>query len=240
MSIKQETALQFFVELRRRLIYFLLVLFTLLMVLLYFANSLYTLLAAPLLKYIPQGHLIATEIVSPFFVPFKLAFMLAFLLSMPFLLYQVWKFVAPALYLHERRIIWPFLIISCLLFYAGMSFAYFIIFPMLFHFLAKVAPQGVAFAPDIRAYLDFSTQLLLVFGVLFEIPIAMVVLVLSKLVTRQRLKAMRSYAIVCAFIIGMLFAPPDVISQTILAIPIWLLYEIGILLQQFVQVEGND
>ncbi len=201
----------------------------------YFANNLYTLLALPLLKFLPQGHLIATQIVSPFFVPFKLAFMASVLVATPFFLYQLWGFVAPALYGHERRLIWPFLLMSAFLFYCGIAFAYFVIFPMLFHFLARVAPQGVVLSPDISEYFDFTIKLLLVFGGLFEIPIIMVLLVSTGVVTRERLIKWRSYAIVGAFVLGMLLAPPDVLSQTILAVPIWMLYEAGILLSRLVK-----
>jgi sec-independent protein translocase protein TatC len=223
-------AIYFLVELRTRLIKALVVLLLLTAILLYFSNDLYTWLAQPLLKFLPQGHLIATQIVSPFFVPFKLAFMLALLLTVPFLLYQCWGFIAPALYGHERRLIWPFLCASTLLFYGGIAFAYYAILPMLFHFLTNVAPAGVQIMPDISAYLDFTTKLLLIFGALFEIPIVMALLTTAGIVTRTRFIKMRSYAIVSAFIIGMLFAPPDVLSQIILAIPIWLLYEAGIML----------
>lgn len=228
-------SIHFLVELRSRLIYSLIFLFIIFSALLYFANNLYTLLALPLLKFLPQGHLIATQIVSPFFVPFKLAFLASMILAVPFFLYQLWAFIAPALYGHERRVIWPFLFASAFLFYSGIAFAYFAIFPMLFHFISNVAPEGVMFSPDISEYLDFTTKLLLVFGCLFEIPMIMVLLVSTKIVTRARFIKMRSYAIVGAFIIGMLLAPPDVLSQTLLAIPIWLLYETGIFLSRFVR-----
>ncbi len=227
-------SLHFLIELRSRLIYSLIVLFFVLAILLYFANHLYTWLALPLLKFLPQGHLIATQIVSPFFVPFKLAFMASMLLTAPFFLYQLWAFIAPALYGHERRLVWPFLFMSAFLFYSGMAFAYFVIFPMLFHFLSNVAPEGVMLSPDISEYLDFTIKLLLVFGGLFEIPIAMVLLVSTNIVTLAQFIKMRSYAIVGAFIMGMLLAPPDVLSQTLLAVPIWFLYEAGLLLSRFV------
>lgn len=224
-----QNALHFLIELRTRLIYSLVVLFIIFAILLYFANDLYTLLALPLLKFLPQGHLIATEIVSPFFVPFKLAFMASMLLAVPFFLYQVWSFIAPALYGHERRLVWPFLLLSTFLFYAGIAFAYCVIFPMLFHFLARIAPKGVMLSPDISEYLDFTIKLLLVFGSLFEIPIVMMILTTLGIVMSARFKKWRPYAIIGAFILGMLLAPPDVLSQTILAIPIWCLYEVGIL-----------
>jgi sec-independent protein translocase protein TatC len=228
-------ALHFLVEVRSRLRYSLVFLFSAFAVLIYFANDLYTILALPLLRFLPQGHLIATQIVSPFFVPFKLAFMASMLVSVPFFLYQVWAFISPALYGNERRLIWPFLFLSAFLFYTGIAFAYFVIFPMLFHFLARVAPAGVLVSPDISEYLDFTVKLLLVFGGLFEIPIVMVLLIKMGIVTLERFIKWRSYAIVGAFIIGMLLAPPDVLSQTILAVPIWLLYEAGILLARFIK-----
>lgn len=227
-------AVHFLVEIRSRLIYALIVLFVIFSFFAYFANNLYSLLALPLLKFLPHGHLIATQIVSPFFVPFKLAFLASLIIVMPFFMYQAWAFIAPALYGHERRLLWPFLISSTFLFYSGIAFAYFIVLPALFHFLAQVAPQGVVLSPDISEYLDFTTKLLFIFGCLFEIPIIMVLLVLSGIVTRARFIKMRSYAIVGAFILGMLLAPPDVISQTLLALPIWFLYEAGILFSRLV------
>jgi sec-independent protein translocase protein TatC len=230
MSTNNAGALHYLVEFRSRLISSLMVLFIIFAVLMYFANDLYTLLALPLLKFLPQGHLIATQIVSPFFVPFKLAFVVSLFLAVPYFLYQVWSFISPALYGHERRMVWPFLLMSAGLFYAGLAFAYFVIFPMLFRFLARVAPVGVMLSPDISEYLDFTIKLLMVFGGLFEIPMVMLLLVSTNVVARERFVKWRSYAIVGAFVIGMLLAPPDVLSQTILAIPIWLLYEAGLLL----------
>jgi sec-independent protein translocase protein TatC len=233
-ALKKAETVHFLVELRTRLIYSLIVLFSVFAVLLFFANDLYSFLALPLLRFLPQGHLIATQIVSPFFVPFKLAFIASLLLGVPFFLYQLWAFISPALYGHERRMVWPFLLTSAFLFYSGIAFAYLVIFPMLFRFLAHTAPAGVLLSPDISEYLDFTTKLLLIFGTLFEIPMAIMVLVATGMVTRERFQSWRSYAILGAFIIGMLIAPPDVLSQTILAVPIWLLYEIGILLSRFV------
>src|SRR3990167_2191566 len=227
---ENSNTLHFLIELRTKLIYSLILLLILFTVLIYFANELYTLLALPLLKFLPQGHLIATQIVSPFFVPFKLAFWTAMLLAMPFFLYQLWMFIAPALYSNERKMVWSLLFISTGLFYAGIAFAYFVILAVLFQFLSHTAPQGVVLSPDIAEYLDFTMRLLLVFGALFEIPIAMTVLVSVNVLSRDRFVKMRSYAIVAAFVIGMLLAPPDVLSQTLMAIPICLLYEIGIVL----------
>jgi sec-independent protein translocase protein TatC len=231
-NLNQTNALHFLVELRARLFRSVIVLFLIFAILMYFANNLYTLLALPLLEFLPQGHLIATEIVSPFFVPFKLAFMVSLLLTVPYLLFQIWGFISPALYTHEKRLIWPFILMSGCLFYSGIAFAYFVIFPMLFHFLSRVAPQGVILSPDIGAYLDFTLKLLLVFGALFEIPIAMVLLTSLGIVKHEKFVSLRSYAIVGSFVLGMLLAPPDVLSQTLLAVPIWLLYESGIILSK--------
>lgn len=231
MNENKET-LHFLIELRSRLIYSLFVLFSLFAILIYFANQLYHVLALPLIKFLPEGHLIATQIVSPFFVPFKLAFWVALLLGMPYFLYQLWTFIAPALYRYERRLVWLLLLITITLFYSGILFAYFVIFPLLFKFLSQGVPLGVVFSPDIAEYLDFTVGLLMIFGALFEIPIVMVVLNALQIVTIPKFIKMRSYAIVGAFILGMLLAPPDVVSQTLLAIPICLLYEAGILLSK--------
>ena len=234
-SVQDNHALHFLLELRARLLNSLIAFALLFAVLMYFSNTLYTWLALPLLKFLPQGHLIATQIVSPFFVPFRLAFMAAFLLSVPFFLYQLWKFVSPALYGYEKKWLWPFLLVSVSLFYTGLAFAYFIIFPLLFHFLANVAPKGVILSPDISEYLDFTIKLLLIFGSLFEIPMVMVLLVVTKIIALTKLVRFRPYAIISAFVIGMLLAPPDVLSQTVLAIPIWILYEAGLLLARLAQ-----
>lgn len=220
----------FLLELRLRLIRYLVCLIGLFAIFSYEASALYQKLASPLLRYLPSGHLIATNITAPFSIPFKLAFLCALLLSMPVFLYQAWAFVSPALYGRERRFIWPAMITSLLLFYAGVGFSYGVILPLLFKFLAGITPGGVMFMPDMSDYLDFTTQLLLVFGVLFEIPMIMIVLARVGLVTYARLKAWRGYAIVASFILGMLFAPPDVLSQTLLALPVWGLYELGLIL----------
>ena len=228
--------LAFLIELRRRFLTYFFVVAVVFLVLLLFANQLYTFLALPLLKHLPQGHLIATQIMAPFLVPFKLAFIAALLVTVPFFLYQLWAFMAPALYHHERRLLWILIFVSTLLFYSGMAFAYWVIFPLLFHFFVQTVPHGVVLSPDMTQYLDLTMQLLFVFGGLFEIPIAMMLLIWSGVMTRQRFVKMRPYAIVGAFIVGMLLAPPDVLSQTLLAIPIWLLYEGGIVLSRFLPV----
>jgi sec-independent protein translocase protein TatC len=224
----------YLIEFRRRMINCLLVTALIFLILLYFSNQIYTLLALPLLRHLPHGQgLIATNVVAPFFVPFQLTLVAAVFISVPFLLYQLWMFIAPALYQHERKLVWPLLFISTLLFYSGVCFAYFIILPILFGFLTRVAPQGVVVSPDISQYLDFTLKLFFVFGGIFEVPVATILLILTGAVTREKLISLRPYAIVAASVIGMLLAPPDVVSQTLLAIPLWLLFELGIGLSRF-------
>lgn len=231
-----EGILRFLVELRKRLLYCFLSVAFIFLSLIYFSNDIYTLLALPLLKFLPQGHgLIATNIVAPFFVPFELTFVVALFFAMPIFIYQAWAFIAPALYQHEKKLLWPVLIISSLLFYMGLVFAYFVVFPLLFKFLTKVVPQGVWMSPDMTQYLDFTLKLFFVFGLIFEVPIIILVLIRLNITSRAMLVRMRPYAIVGAFVLGMLFAPPDIFSQTVLAVPIWLLYETGIFLARFLE-----
>jgi sec-independent protein translocase protein TatC len=195
-----------------------------------FANDIYTLLAHPLLQKLPHGgQMIATAVTTPFFIPMKVAMLAAFVISLPFTLYQVWAFVAPGLYQHEKRFAAPMVMCSTLLFLAGMAFAYFLVFPVVFGFIAGTAPEGVAVMTDIGNYLDFVMTLFLAFGIAFEVPIAVVVLVRMGMVDVATLKEIRSYVIVGAFIAGAILTPPDVISQFMLAVPLWLLYEAGIL-----------
>lgn len=201
-----------------------------------FADQIYTLLAQPLLSKLPAGgQMIATEVTTPFFVPMKMAMMAAFVLSLPHTLYQAWAFVAPGLYAHERRFMMPLVIASTLLFLAGMAFAYFLVFPVVFGFITGYAPQGVAVMTDIGSYLDFVITLFMAFGLAFEVPIAVIVLVGFGLVQISTLKEIRSYVIVGAFVLGAIFTPPDIISQFMLAIPLWLLYEAGIFLAGFIE-----
>lgn len=224
-------------ELRKRIIHSLLFLAIISFTLFYFSNQLYTLLALPLLKHLAKGQgLIATSIVSPFFVPFQLAFTVSLFLAIPFFLYQLWAFIAPALYRHERKLIWPLLLLSTVLFYLGMAFAYFVIFPIIFGFLTQSAPKGVLISPDIGQYYDFSVRLLFVFGIIFEVPVVTVLLIQTGIVSREKLIQWRPYVIVGAFVTGMLLAPPDVVSQTLVAIPLWILFEVGILLSRFFQL----
>ncbi len=218
------------IELRDRLLRAVIVFVVVLVCLLPFANQVYTLLAQPLLSQLPVGgQMIATGVTTPFFVPMKVAMLAAMLLTLPHSLYQLWAFVAPGLYLHERRFIGPLVVASTMLFFAGMSFAYFAVFPVIFGFIAHTAPIGVAVMTDIGNYLDFVISLFVAFGIAFEVPIAVVVLVHLGVVDIKTLKEIRSYVIVAAFVIGAIFTPPDVVSQIMLAVPLWLLYEAGIL-----------
>jgi sec-independent protein translocase protein TatC len=177
--------------------------------------------------------MIAIDVASPFLTPFKLALLLALILSIPVVLYQLWAFVAPALYRQEKRLARPLLYSAVLLFYAGCAFAYFVVFPLVFGFFTRVAPEGVTVMTDISKYLDFVMTLFLAFGLTFEVPVATIILVATGITTIDKLRKMRSYVIVGAFALGMLLTPPDVISQTLLALPMWLLFEIGILMSWF-------
>ncbi len=223
-------------ELRSRLLKIVIGLVVSILIFLPFSNELYTWLAQPLLKQMPAGaHMIATAVTTPFLVPMKVATLVGIVASLPYTLYQVWAFVAPGLYEHERRFIGPLIVASTALFLLGMSFAYFFVFPVLFGFVATSAPQGVSVMTDIGSYLDFVTTMFVSFGVAFEVPIAVLLLVKFNLVKVSVLKEARSYVIVGAFIIGAILTPPDVISQVMLAVPLWLLYEAGLLVAQFVE-----
>ncbi|EIC29122.1 twin-arginine translocase subunit TatC [Methylomicrobium album] len=218
------------IELRNRLLRGVIFVLVVFLALSYYANDIYALLAGPLMKYMPaNSSMIAIEVASPFFTPFKLALVVAIFISIPYLLYQFWAFVAPGLYQHERRFILPLLIASTLLFFLGVAFAYFAVFPLMFQFLTAVAPAGVTVMTDISHYLDFVLTLFFAFGICFEVPIFTVVLVWAGLVTPRNLAEQRPYVIVGAFVIGMVLTPPDVISQTLLAVPMWLLFEAGLL-----------
>jgi sec-independent protein translocase protein TatC len=195
----------------------------------YFARNLYTFLAGPLLAHMPEGHtMIATGVAAPFLAPFKLAMVIAVALSLPWTLYQIWMFIAPGLYRHERRLVTPLLASSTALFYCGMAFAYYIIFPIVFAFFISVAPKGVSVMTDISAYLDFVLKLFLAFGAAFELPVAIFLIVWAGFVTPRQLAGYRPYVLIAAFTVGMLLTPPDIVSQTLLAVPIYLLYEVGI------------
>jgi len=229
-SDREQSFLDHLVELRTRLIRALLSVLVVLVCLLPFARQLYEAVAAPLMARLPAGsNMIAIDVASPFLTPFKLSLLVAIMVSMPFIIYQLWAFVAPALFKHEKRLARPLLFSSIVLFYAGCAFAYFVVFPLVFGFLTRIAPEGVEMMTDISKYLDFVTTLFLAFGITFEVPIATIILVATGLTTADKLAAIRPYVIVGAFALGMLLTPPDVISQTLMAIPMWMLYEVGIL-----------
>ena len=217
------------IELRSRLLKGLCAILITFLCLFYFANDIYSLIAAPLIEQLSPGStMIATEVASPFMAPFKLTLFAAIFISMPYLLAQLWGFIAPGLYQQEQRLARPLLISSILLFYAGTAFAYFVVFPLIFGFFNAVTPEGVAVMTDISRYLDFVLKLFFAFGLAFEVPVATVLLIWSGFASVETLKRNRPYVIVAAFVMGMLLTPPDVISQVLLALPIWLLFEAGL------------
>jgi sec-independent protein translocase protein TatC len=224
-----ESFIAHLVELRKRLLNSVVAVLLVFICLFPWASNLYTLLAQPLLAKLPKGgQMIATDVTTPFFVPLKVALMAAFLIALPYILYQVWRFVAPGLYTHEKRLVWPLIIASTLLFFFGMAFAYFVVFPIVFGFITASAPQGVAVMTDIDKYLSFVLTMFMAFGITFQVPVAVVLLVRMGFVSVEKLREARPYAVVGAFVIGAIFTPPDVVSQFMLAMPLWLLYEAGI------------
>jgi sec-independent protein translocase protein TatC len=226
----QDTFISHLVELRDRLLRAILAVLIVFLCLFPWAKELYSLLAQPLLAVLPQGgQMIATDVVGVFLVPMKVALLVAFVIALPYVLYQIWAFVAPGLYTHEKRLVLPLIFTSTLLFIAGMAFAYFLVFPVVFKFMASIAPEGVAWMTDIEKYLSFALTMFIAFGVTFEVPVAVVLLVRMNVVSVAKLKEIRPYVIVGAFVVGAVFTPPDVISQLMLAVPLWVLYELGIL-----------
>lgn len=208
--------------------------------LIYFARDIYHWLATPLMVHLPEGtSMIATDVGAPFFAPFKLTMVVAVAAAVPFLLHQVWRFIAPGLYKHEKRLIAPLLISSTLLFYGGIAFAYYVVLPLAFAFFTTMAPEGITIATDITSYLNFVLKIFFAFGIAFEIPVAILLLCWTGAVTPAQLRANRSYVIVGAFVVGMLLTPPDVISQTLLAVPMWLLFELGLVFARFYTPESN-
>lgn len=229
-------------ELRDRLLRTIVVVMVIFLALFSFANDLYSLLAQPLLAFMPEGaQMIATKPAGTFFTPMKLALVASIFAAIPFILYQAWAFVAPGLYKHEQRLALPLLVSSTLLFYAGMAFAYYVVFPLMFQFFIAVAPEGVQVATDISEYLDFVLKIFFAFGVAFEVPIATILLVWTGATTPEALAEKRPYVFVGAFVIGMLLTPPDIISQTLLALPMWLLFEAGVFFaRHFVRREEEE
>lgn len=230
----QESFLSHLIELRQRLVRALLAVGIAAIPMLYFSSELYDLLAMPLIHSLPQGSkMIATGVITPFLIPMKIAFMAALLVALPYVLYQVWAFVAPGLYAHEKRLALPLVVSGTVLFVVGMAFCYFIVFKRVFAFIAHFAPKSISVAPDIEAYFNFVLGMFLAFGLAFEVPVVVVVLVLTGLVSVQQLREWRGYVIVLIFIVAAVVTPPDVVSQVSLALPMCLLYEAGIFFAQF-------
>lgn len=225
---------QHLTELRDRLLRCILAVLVFAVALMAFANDIYTFVAQPLTRYLPEGSsMIATEVASTFLTPFKLVIVVSVCLAMPVILQQIWGFVAPGMYRHEKRIALPLLVSSIILFYAGLAFAYYAVFPLVFGFFSSVVPEGVAYTPDITRFLDTALKLFMAFGIAFEIPIATVLLIWSGAVERESLKEKRPFVIVGCFVVAMLLTPPDIFSQCLLAVPMWLLFEAGIFFSQF-------
>jgi len=206
-----------------------------------FANKIYGIMAYPMMKYLPENSsMIATGVFSPFFTPFKMVFILGFILAMPFILYQIWAFVAPGLYKHEKRIAKPLLFSSIVLFYLGCLFAFFVIFPILFQFLPAILPEHIIFMPDINKYLDTIVRLFFAFGLAFEVPIAVILMILMNVTTPEKLTSNRPYVIIGVFVVGMLLTPPDPFSQTLMAIPMWALFEIGVIMGRILKQNPDN
>ena len=231
-DLAEDTLLSHLVELRSRLLKVAAAVIIVFVALLPFSKRIFEVVSAPLVKVLPGGQMIATEVASPLLTPFKLTFFVALFVAMPIVLHQVWSFVAPGLYKKERRFAFPLLGSSILLFYAGVAFAYFVVFPLIFTFMTAVAPAGVEVMTDISSYLSFITMIVLAFGLAFEVPIATVLMVWTGLTSTKKLAKARPYVFLGAFIVGMFLTPPDIISQTLLAVPVYLLYELGIIMSR--------
>lgn len=243
MTQATHTLFDHLLELRSRLLKAVLSVLVIFCSMIYFANDIYEYVSEPLLATMPEGgQMIATDVASSFFAPFKLTIVLAIFLAMPFILYQVWSFIAPGLYRKEKRLVAPLMFGSTFLFYGGVAFSYFVVFPLIFSFFTSVAPQGVTIATDISSYLDFVLKLFFAFGIAFEIPIAIILMCWTGFTDPESLKAKRPYIVVGAFVIGMLLTPPDIISQTLLAIPMLILFEVGVFIasMNFGEKDADD
>ena len=228
-------------ELRTRLLRCVAAVFLIFAGLFSFAQQIYTLVSAPLRAHLPaNATMIATDVASPFLTPFKLTMIVSLFLAIPFILQQIWGFIAPGLYRHEKRIAIPLLVSSIFLFYAGMAFAYFLVFPLIFGFFASATPEGVSMMTDIASYLDFVMTLFFAFGVAFEIPVAVVLLVWIGVVDVQYLRKVRPYVIIGCFVVGMVLTPPDIFSQTLLAVPMWMLFEVGVLFGGLIRKRSQE
>ena len=231
---------QHLVELRRALLRSVIAVLIFFLALFPFADGIYTFISAPIIQAIPDSNLIAIGVISPFLTPLKMSLVLAIYMAMPYLLYQLWMFTAPALYRHEKKLILPLVVSSTILFYTGLVFSFYIVFPVIFNFLSSVGPESVDFAPDIQHYLDFILKVSFAFGVAFEVPVATILLIMFGATTAERLKKNRAYIIIGSFALGMVLTPPDVISQILIAIPIWLLFEAGLFFSPFFKVRKKN
>jgi len=227
---EEMTFVQHLIELRDKLLHSVIAILIVFLGIFPFANEVYSFIAAPIINVLPADtNIIAIGVISPFLTPLKMALIFAVYLAMPYLLYQIWSFIAPALYKHERQMIIPLIVSSTILFYAGILFSFYVVFPVIFGFLSSVGPSIVDFTPDIQYYLDFVLKVSFAFGIAFEVPIATILLIMFNITTIEKLKNNRPYVIIGAFILGMLLTPPDIISQVLIAIPMWLLFEAGLI-----------
>jgi sec-independent protein translocase protein TatC len=238
---QEETFLSHLIELRTRLLRSIIAVAIVLVCLFPFAKDIYAILARPLLEKLPAGAtMIATDVTGTFLVPLKVTVMAAFIIALPYVLWQAWAFVAPGLYQHEKRLAGPVIVSSVIFFAIGMAFAYFFVFPVMFNFFTHYTPAGVTMMTDIDKYLSFVLTMFIAFGITFEVPVVVIVLVRMGVVSLEKLRAIRGYVVVGAFIVGAIFTPPDVLSQLMLAVPLWLLYELGLLLARFVSVPAKE
>ena len=229
------------VELRNRLVHAIAAVLAVFLSIVYFANDIYIFVSEPLRRFLPEGtSMIATEVASPFLTPFKLTFVAAIFIAIPYILHQIWGFIAPALYQHEKKVAIPLLVSSILLFYLGIAFAYFAVFPVMFGFLSAAGPEGIAYMPDIARFLDIVLKLFFAFGIAFEVPIATILMIAAGVTTPKSLSEKRPYIIVGCFVFGMLLTPPDPISQCLMAIPMWFLFEVGIFCGRFFYKEDEE
>ncbi|MGB0893347.1 MAG: twin-arginine translocase subunit TatC [Parashewanella sp.] len=238
---QQHSLISHLLELRNKVLHAVASVLIVFICLVYWAKDIYHYVATPLMSTMPDtGTMIATDVAAPFFAPFKLTLILSFFIAIPYVLYQIWSFIAPGLYKHEKRLITPLLFSSTLLFYLGIAFAYYVVFPVVFGFFTSVAPEGVQIATDINSYLSFILKLFFAFGLAFEIPIAVILLCWAGVTSVEDLSAKRPYIVVAAFVIGMLLTPPDIISQTMLAVPMLILFEGGLLAARFYRPKKED
>ena len=240
VKLKKIPIVQHLVELRSSVLRSVIAIVVFFLMLFPFANEIYTFIANPIVQAIPGSNLIAIGVISPFLTPLKMSLILAVYIAMPYLLYQIWIFAAPALYRHEKKLILPLVVSSTVLFYTGLLFSFYIVFPVIFDFLSSVGPSSVDFAPDIQYYLDFILKVSFAFGVAFEVPIATILFIMFGVTTAEKLKKNRAYIIIGSFVLGMILTPPDIISQFLIAIPMWLLFEAGLIFSAFFKVRINN